>query len=173
VSKDLTREVEMTKETQELEEKQDEVVMDLEQAEDEFSSLVHELQAAQEKVAKWLPQFIGNLKKNLERGERLLKQAEDLQAQLPEVGAPKHVSIPRVASNKKTKTVTQGELGEFLKSLRTGRNWTQRYAAQKAGISASVLCHLENGATPSSEQLEGLAKAYKIPVENFPVRAPN
>lgn len=58
------------------------------------------------------------------------------------------------------------KFGEYLKSQRDARGWTQPMAAQKIGIEQSYLSKLETGkASPSEEMFERLVNAYDIDVD--------
>ena len=58
------------------------------------------------------------------------------------------------------------KFGEYLKSQRDARGWTQPMAAEKIGIEQSYLSKLETGkASPSEEMFERLVMAYDIDVD--------
>lgn len=54
-------------------------------------------------------------------------------------------------------------LGNVIKNIRTKKKMSQRYLAEKAGISYSYLCNVENGKhKPSFEILDKIGKALEI-----------
>lgn len=56
-----------------------------------------------------------------------------------------------------------GNIGNVIKNLRTKKKMSQRYLAEKAGISYSYLCNVENGKhKPSFEILDKIGKALDI-----------
>ena len=58
------------------------------------------------------------------------------------------------------------KFGEYLKSQRDARGWTQPMAAEKIGIEQSYLSKLETGkASPSEDMFERLVKGYDIDVD--------
>jgi transcriptional regulator with XRE-family HTH domain len=60
------------------------------------------------------------------------------------------------------------KFGEYLKSQRDARGWTQPMAAEKIGIEQSYLSKLETGkASPSEEMFERLMNAYDIDVDHL------
>ena len=60
------------------------------------------------------------------------------------------------------------KFGEYLKSQRDARGWTQPMAADKIGIEQSYLSKLETGkASPSEDMFERLVSAYQIDVDEL------
>ena len=58
--------------------------------------------------------------------------------------------------------------GDYLRSLRDAKTWTQPDAANQIGIEQSYLSKLETGKSlPSSEVFEKLVKAYTIDVDHM------
>lgn len=56
--------------------------------------------------------------------------------------------------------------GSYLKKQRESHNWTIKELAKRLGFSSSYISQLETGARiPSNKQLEALAKAYELPLE--------
>jgi len=56
--------------------------------------------------------------------------------------------------------------GSYLKQQRESNNWSIKELAERLGFSSSYVSQLENGARiPSHKQLEILAKAYQLPLE--------
>lgn len=60
------------------------------------------------------------------------------------------------------------KIHQVLRIYRAARGWTQADTADRAGISQAHLCHCEAGKRqPGVQTLEGLAKAFSVPVHDF------
>lgn len=60
------------------------------------------------------------------------------------------------------------DIGEKLKKLRTGRNWTQAELARRSGIDQRNISRYETGAIrPTNKTLHRFSAAFQIPFEEL------
>lgn len=58
-------------------------------------------------------------------------------------------------------------IGERIKALRTARGWSQKYLADKAGVSQQLVAKLETNASASTTKIAALARAFGITADDL------